>query len=138
MGWTVELVGQNGIVNVPRHNAGSIISVNPNGLVGQIEASMCVTYNYSQLYHLAIDASLPDFLNGKQAKDTIDTLKQCVRKLGTNQYKRQVKPGLENTLNTEAYEIDYWCPTPGNAGYIASVLLDWAFLHPNAKWNIFK
>ena len=140
MGWDVNLYDENGIVSVPRQNDGSLICIAENVLEGTTQASMCVTYNYSELYHLAIDQSLPDFLHGKLAKDTIEILKKCVEKLGTKQYKRQREDmkGLENMSKPEAWIYDYWCPTMGNAGYIASVLLDWAQLHPNARWEVSK
>ncbi len=140
MGWDVTLIDENGTVHIPRQNAGSTICISKNGLEGTAEASMLVTYNYSELYHLAIDQSLPDFLHGKKAQDTIEILKKCVEKLGTKQYKRQrdEMQGVANLSNPEAWIFDYWCPTMGNAGYITSILLDWAQLHPNAHWEISK
>ena len=140
MGWDATLQDENGVVYIPRQNEGSTLCISKNGLEGTTHASMLVTYNYSELYHLAINQSLPDFLHGKYAKDTIPILKKCVEKLGTKQYKRQRDDmqGLENMSNPKAWIYDYWTPTMGNAGYIASVLLDWAQLHPNAKWEISK
>ena len=140
MGWDVELMDDNGLVKVPRHSAGSIIAVDAKtGTEGQTDATMTVTYNYSELYYLVIEKSLPDFLDGKLAKDTISTLKKIVEKLGTDQYKRQ-KDGctVEDCFKPENQIVDYWCPTMGNAGYVASILLDWAQLHPNAKWSVSK
>lgn len=146
MGWDVDLVDENGLVHVPRQSEGSIISISNNGLQGTTEASMSVTYNYSGLYCLVLDKSLPDFLNGKFAKDTIDVLKKCVEKLGTDQYTRTrdgcskcgFHPDVTNAFSDENRVKDYWCPTMGNAGHIASILLDWANLHPNAKWEVSK
>ena len=139
MGWDVDLVDESGIVKVPRQNAGSTICITNEGLEGTTEATMLVTYNYSELYHLILDQSLPDFLHGKLAKDTIEVLKKCVDKLGTKQYER-TRDGCDvtNAFSSENRIIDYWCPTMGNAGFITSILLDWALLHPNAKWVISK
>lgn len=143
MGWDVDLIDENGVVQVPKHSAGSIISIDAKtGEVGQSEASMLVTYNYSGLYYLAIGKSLPDFLDGKKAKDTIEILKLAVEKLGTNQYKRPRDNTSFDASNLKKhfddYIIDYWAPTMGNAGHIASILLDWALLHPEAVWRISK
>lgn len=143
MGYTIELSNGNEPVKVPRHDAGSIIKISNNGLQGQVEGIMDVTSNYSPLYNLALGFDLADFLYGKKAKDTIDVLKLVVKKLGTKQYRRLVDnaPPLvnqEDFANRENYYIiDYWCPTMGNAGYIAAILLDWANLHPEAVWRVY-
>ena len=52
MGWDIDLVDENGLCRVPRHNAGSIQSFGLDGSAGTMEATMAITYNYSQLYHL--------------------------------------------------------------------------------------
>lgn len=135
MGWDVDLIQDGEIVKVPKHAAGSILSVDAKtGEVGQTEASMLVTYNYSELYNLVIDESLPDFLEGKKAKDTVEKLKLIVKKLGTRQYKRS----RDDARMGDDQIIDYWAPTMGNAGYIAMILLDWALLYPEAVWSISK
>jgi hypothetical protein len=135
MGWDIDLVSDNGLVQVPNHNEGSIQSFGTNGSEGTQDATMAVTYNYSGLYRLVIDDGLKDYLRNKIAKDTINTLKLLVDKLGTDQYKRK-KDGYDTFDFKNGYEIDYWCPTMGNAGHIAAILLDWAQLHPEGKWEI--
>jgi len=140
MGWDIDLVDENGLVQVPRQNAGSIISISSEGLVGTTEASMSITYNYSRLYRLVINESLKDYLRNKIAKDTIPTLKLLIEKLGTDQYKRPRDNysyhggSLKEMIDSQV--VDYWAPTMGNAGSIAAILLDWAQLHPQAKWEI--
>jgi len=134
---------ENGVAQVPRHSAGSQIAIDvKTGIEGETDASMLITYNYSELYSLAIGESLPDFLEGKKAKNTVETLKLTVKKLGTKQYQRH-RDGYRITNSSikdmaDSMIIDYWAPTMGNAGYVASILLDWALLHPEAVWRTSK
>ena len=53
---------------------------------GSNDAELCITCNYSQLYydHLNKDLGLK-WLNGKQAKDTIERLEYAISQLGTEQ-----------------------------------------------------
>lgn len=143
MGWGVNLSDENGIVKVPRHSAGSNIVIDvETGIEGQVEADMTVTYNYSPLYHLAVGKSLPDSLSQQKAKDTIPLLEEIVKKLGVKQYKRprDDHPPLRTNEDFkhmfDDYIVDYWAPTMGNAGYTASILLEWAKLHPEAVWSV--
>ena len=135
MGWDVELVDENGVVSVPNHNEGSIQSCTVDGKTGTCDADIAITYNYSRLYHLVLGETLKEYLRDRKAEYTISGLKKIVEKLGTNRYKR-LKEGHDTFDFENGYEIDYWCPTPGNAGHIAALLLDWAQLHPEAKWEI--
>jgi len=85
-------------------------------LGGNDEATLNVTYNYSEVFKL-LDFRLKD-LHEKQAADTVDILSGLVAKLGTHVY------------------TDYWAPTPGNAGHALNVLLGWAVQHPQAVWMV--
>ena len=62
--------------------------------------------------------TLRQMLSGKRGKRTIPILTKVVKVCGT------------------ACDEDYWKATPGNAGTIASLLLSWAILHPDAKWEV--
>ena len=136
MGWNAELYVGKKIAHVPYHNEGSIQSFGTDGSEGTQEASISITYNYSELYCLVINQDLSDYLHDKTGKETIPTLKLLVEKLGTEQYRRNVI--LNESLNPEKYVVEYWAPTMGNAGYIASILLDWAQLHPDGIWSTSK
>ena len=116
MGWDIDLVNEDGKpVEVPSHTVGSNYIIG-----GRVEASMLVTYNYSDHYRACLDSEKRLMcLHEKKAKDTIKQLEIAIRLLGTNRDK------------------DYWKPTPGNAGYILSVLLGWAKLHPEAVWKVY-
>lgn len=144
MGWDCSLEYPDQIAQVPRHSEGSIISIQTNGLQGTQDADISITYNYSELYHLVINQSLPDYLNGKKAKETIETLKTLVEKLGTKQYRRPrddaspLRTHEDFKKMFDGYIVDYWAPTMGNAGHMAAVLLDWANLHPEAVWRVSK
>ena len=139
MGWNAELYVGKKIAQVPNYSGGSTVSICMDGSEGTQEASISITYNYSELYYLVINQNLSDYLHGKTGRKTIPTLKILVEKLGTSQYRR-LKDGVtvNESLNPENYFVDYWIPTMGNAGYIASVLLDWAQLHPEGIWSISK
>lgn len=144
MGWDCILEYPDKIAQVPRHCEGSIITVQTNGLQGTQDADISITYNYSELYYLVLDQSLRDYLNAKKAKETIQTLKLLVNKLGTKQYKRNrdscprcnFSVNVKTMFDEESRVQDYWCPTMGNAGHIAAILLDWATLHPEAVWRV--
>jgi hypothetical protein len=60
------------------------------------------------------------WLDGCEAEITIPKLEEGVNMLGT-------------TLAPS-----YWSATPGNAGYWLAVMLQWAKLHPKAKWMVHK
>jgi len=38
-------------------------------------------------------------------------------------------------LGVKRFE-NYWAPTPGNAGYAASILLRWAKQYPDYVWEV--
>jgi len=86
-------------------------------LGGSTDAYLNITYNYSECYSLC-GFSLRD-LHGKKAIDTIEDLENAVEFLGTKKY-----------------AIDYWAPTPGNAGHALSVLLKWARQYPDGIWQV--
>lgn len=81
---------------------------------GTDECSLNVTYNYAWFYYKFFDEKDGiRWLYGKKAKDCVQKLENCISFLGKDKYR------------------DYWAPTPGNAGYALSVLLEWAKEHPN-------
>ena len=117
---------------------------------GTIEATLNVTYNYGALYALVIPdyPGLLPLFQGKRAEDLIPVLEQAVAQLGTAQYRRDrdacprcgYTPEtpvsvLDLTYNTETRLVDYWAPTPGNAGYALNILLDWARQYPEATFD---
>lgn len=97
---------------VPGHAEGGT-----HALGGTDEAELNITYNYSQHFK-ALHAEGIRWLDGKTGEDTAPALAAAVQQLGT------------------ARDRDYWAPTPGNAGYALSILLDWAQLHPQAVWQV--
>lgn len=98
---------------VERHVEGGCYAVG-----GITEAELNITYNYSRFYHWFLDDEQGiRWLYGKKAKDTVDKLEAAIKKLGIRQYE------------------DYWAPTPGNAGYALSILLEWAKQHIEAVWD---
>jgi hypothetical protein len=106
------------VLTVPSHEEGGTYQVG-----GTEKAELNITYNYSEVYRLVRDENNEGFsmnyLEGKTAESTIKKLQTVVDILGTN-----------NQC------FDYWAPTPGNAGYAASILLAWARLHPKGVWNV--
>ncbi len=139
MGWNAELYVGKKIAQVPNYSGGSTVSICMDGSEGTQEASISITYNYSELYYLVINQDLSDYLHGKTGRKTIPTLKLLVEKLGTEQYRRLIcDTSRGEFFDPEKYVVEYWAPTMGNAGYIASVLLDWAQLHPEGIWSISK
>lgn len=116
MSWWVYLVpppGHQAFV-VPRIEAGGTYAVG-----GSADTGLNITYNYSQLYHKALDHKDGlRWLHGKAAGYCIDRLRAAVAELGTDQ------------------DPDYWRVTPGNAGYALSILLWWATLHPEGVFEV--
>lgn len=119
MSWDITLEGAG---PVEKHTEGGTYQ-----LGGTKEASLNVTYNYTEVTKLVI-AEWPygtdkpfrfADLNGRRAGDTIPVLTRVVEVLGN-------KP----------YAPDYWAPTPGNAGHAASILLKWALRYPEATWRV--
>lgn len=114
MSWWVYLNdGYGETVPVENHAEGGTYA-----LGGVPRAELNVTYNYGRCYREAVGHNLMDFLQDKEAGETLDTLRAVVEKLGTEQ------------------TPDYWEPTPGNAGHAAAVLLKWAEQHPDAMWDV--
>lgn len=120
MGYRIYLFDSEGnCVQVPRHNEGTIQQFSADGLAGTTNAEIEITYNYNTIYTIITGKSLRKLLNGKKARFTIPDLSRVVAVTGTKQY-----------------EKDYWADTPGNAGAVIAVLLDWARLHPDAVWEV--
>lgn len=113
MGYDLGLYNDNDEpVTVPNYKLGSVYA-----LGGSTEAEIKVTYNYSPVFSEVFPENGIRWLYGKSGKETVETLKGAVKKLGT------VTSG------------DYWECTHGNVGYVLALLLQWAIFHPDAKWN---
>jgi len=111
----ITLIGKDGkVVEVPVHSEGGTYA-----LGGLPEAELNVTYNYSKFYYQTLNKEEGiRWLNGKKAKEVQAALSLAIHKLGTVQHP------------------DYWRSTRGNAGYALSILLKWAELYPEAKFEI--
>jgi hypothetical protein len=114
MSFWVYLENDKEAVIVERHAEGGTYV-----LGGTTEAELNVTYNYSPFFfkHLNAESGLR-WLDGKRASDTIEHLENAVAALGTSQ------------------DTDYWNATPGNAGYVLGILLEWAKQYPGATWGV--
>lgn len=106
-------------------------------LGGTNEAELNITYNYAFFYyHFLDDKDGIRWLYGKKAKDCIERLEKAVEILGTRQYVRHLRGwSFERKDNSDYEELDYWCPTPGNAGHALNILLTWAKDNPEAYFN---
>ena len=121
MGWWISLFDPNEAeeTRMPlevseAHQEGGVIAIG-----GSPEASMSVTYNYSEYYYDTIDKENGfRWLNGKTAKETIVRLENAITELGTE------------------FSGDYWESTPGNAGKILQTLVKWAYELPDAVWGV--
>jgi len=125
MSWWVYLNYSDGrSCLVPSHCEGGtyvLSRVNEYGGLesGTQEAELNITYNYSPFYYETIDAEEGiRWLAGKMAKICIPILERAVDRLGAD------------------CDPDYWLPTPGNAGYALSILLNWAKLHEEAIFHV--
>ena len=111
-------------VQVQSFIAGGIVraSIEPtSGVVtpvSQTDAEISVTWNYNVHYGKIFDKSLRELLADRRAGDTIEELQRGVDELGTER------------------SDDYWEATPGNAGYILELFLEWAVQHPDAIWVV--
>ena len=124
MSWCVTLESDGDAVEVENHAEGCIVTVD-----GSTRADLNVTYNYSPLYRLACGHNLMKWLDGKKASDTQGLLNEVVLCLGsTADYLREDQ--------SKGNQAGYWTPTPGNAGYAAKILLDWATANPDAVWSV--
>lgn len=95
---------------VPSHEDGGTYQ-----LGGNDHGWLNITYNYSYFYYKEIDSKLGiRWLYHKDGATCQPVLEKAIEALGTRK------------------EDDYWLPTPGNAGYALSRLLEWCKLHPEA------
>jgi hypothetical protein len=93
---------------------------------GTCEAELNVTYNYGGEFRRAwADDPNPSgsgvlvrMLDGKRAGDVIEILEHGAEVLGTDR------------------ALDYWEPTPGNAGAVLARLASWARQHPDAVFKV--
>jgi len=100
-------------VQVARHTAGGNFV-----LGGTTDAEISITYNYScYLYKELDEESGIRWLYGRTGEECIPRLHAAVRALGTSA------------------DDDYWVSTPGNVGFILSILLGWAKRHPDAVFS---
>jgi hypothetical protein len=113
MSYDVHLESAGNICMVPSHNEGGTYVMGGTNL-----AMLNITHNYSEVYRL-FNFGITD-LDGKKARDVEPLLQKLVTKLGVKKYGK-----------------DYWAPTPGNAGYALSILLQWAILYPEATFTVF-
>jgi len=111
MSFDVELVHAEteaiAILPVSHDDGGTIVKGGSN------EAYLNITYNYSQLFKIALHPEGLRHLNRKTARDVILPLSIAVEKLG---------------IDTDP---DYWKATPGNAGHALNILLRWARWFPD-------
>lgn len=114
MSYSISLIDSEGTpVQVDRHEEGGTYP-----LGGTTDASISITYNYSKYFSETIDGKLGiRWLYGRQAYECFHTLRSAIKVLGTYR------------------DEDYWESTPGNAGYILSILLKWADQYPNARFT---
>jgi len=122
MSYDIYLSDDKGTVEVPVHQEGGTFCAmsktqDPKTgkwvvTMGTAEASLNVTYNYSNHFHFR-------FLHGRTAKEVIILLEYLVKQLGTERSK------------------DYWESTPGNAGHAINILLSWAKQHPDATFQVY-
>ena len=113
MSWDIHLEDAEGhVLEVPKHMEGGTYAME-----GTPSACLNVTYNYSDVTRL-VGFGFKESLNNRRAAVTIPDLEHVVDTLGTKKFE------------------NYWAPTPGNAGYAASILLNWAKLHPDAYWRV--
>lgn len=78
---------------------------------GSEYAELNVTYNYSEIWSV-------EEIDGLSGAESEPILAEQVERFGVER------------------DANYWIPTEGNVGYMANILLGWARLHPNAKWEV--
>ena len=114
MGYDIELVDKMGnpcIVETHEECGGYIV------VGGTDFAEISITYNYAGFYYTHFDeVDGIRWIYGKNGKQCEERLEKSVKKLGVNR------------------SADYWKSTPGNAGYVLSVLLKWAKQYPDGKF----
>lgn len=132
MSYDVSLEQDGKPVKVDQHEEGGTYA-----LGGIEEASLNITYNYSWFYYRYIDKKEGlRWLYGKKAKDCIGILELAVEELGTKQY--EVQESGFNLMDKSTHHlkhVDYWAPTPGNAGHALNILLQWAKKYPEAVFS---
>lgn len=106
MSYWVKLEYEGDVCGTTPHCEGGTIQVG-----GSDEALMNVTYNYGKVWSVRK-------INGMTGEQSVPILEAVVRENGTER------------------DDDYWNPTPGNVGYMASVLHAWALQHPQAVWRV--
>ena len=113
MGYDISLVDFDGYpVKVERHSEGGYMIVG-----GNTDATISITYNYSKYFYETIDGKEGiRWLYDRPAHECYHTLRAAIKVLGTYR------------------DEDYWESTPGNAGYILSILLKWADQYPNTRF----
>ncbi len=116
MSYDVDLKNEDGsvcLLDRPHQEGGTI------AMGGQHEASMSVTYNYSEhLYRVIPGGEGLRGLHGRKASTTIPELATGIAQL------------LDNK------DPDYWKATEGNVRHALVVLLAWAIAHPNGIWDV--
>ena len=112
MSYDIDLKERGKFCRVSHHSEGGTYAAG-----GTDAASLNVTYNYAEVVG-PLGFSFNDSLHGKTARDTLVPLAAIVAECGIEQ------------------DDDYWKPTPGNAGYAASILLRWASMYPDAVWSV--
>jgi len=115
MGWGIQLQDKKGKVLQlkEKQTEGSNVCIG-----GTTDAKCSITFNYSWFFTHYLHPDGLKWLNDKKAKDCVDRLEKAIKTLGTNQYK------------------DYWADTPGNSGYMLSVLLSWARELPEGIFSL--
>lgn len=109
----VYLNDATGPVTIERHEDGGTYVRG-----GTTEASINITYNYSEFMWSTLGEGGLRSLHEKRAGDVIEILASAVETLGTDR------------------SADYWTATAGNAGYALAILLTWARQHPEAVFEV--
>ncbi len=105
--WDIYLEDESGkTVTVARHEDGGTFAVG-----GTTDAELNVTYNYGKHFKFRE-------LDGHLANETMVFLGSAVGRLGTIR------------------DSEYWKPTEGNVGAACATLLEWAKIHPGARWRV--
>lgn len=115
MSYWVELKDDDGeFCQANRHREGGTVEI-----AGTTDTKLNVTYNYSEYFyeHLDDENGLRA-LDGDRAEAWIDELESAVEQLGTDQ------------------ADDYWESTAGNAGHALNILLRWARMYPDARFEV--
>lgn len=121
MSWWVYLVSDEEKFNSEDEDYDSVIcevQAHTEGgtyVMGGIDrAELNVTYNYSRHFRGALGGEGLSDLNGAQASEVLELLRQAAAELGIER------------------DDDYWASTEGNAGHALSILASWAKANPDA------